>query len=132
MRAVKRQLLVNRTIALVLATVALSGCSLNVDPSAPAAIIIVTGQNQTAAINTMLPVDLSVAVTTQFGQPLVGQTVTWTVATGGGTLSPVTSVTSNNGIASSSYTTGTTSGAVTIQAKSNGLPPVTFTETVTP
>jgi hypothetical protein len=132
MRPLKRQLLVNRTIALVVAAVALLGCSLNVDPAAPSAIVIVTGQNQTASINTVLPTDFSVVVSTQFGQPLLGQTITWTVVTGGGTLNPGTSVTSGNGTASTSYTTGPTAGTDQIQAKANGVPPVTFTVTVTP
>jgi hypothetical protein len=131
MRAVKRLLLVNRAIAL-LGTIALSGCSLNVDPASPAAIVIVAGLNQTAPINTKLATDFSVVVSTQFGELLRNQTITWTVVTGGGTLNPTTSITGDNGVASTSYTTGPTAGTDTIQAKVNGLPPVTFTVTVTP
>lgn len=132
MRTVKGRLLITRMVAFVIAPVALSGCSLNVDPAAPAAIVVVSGQNQTAPINTMLPVDLSVAVTTQFGQPLLNQMITWTVVTGAGTLQPATSTTTGSGVASTSYTTGTAAGTDQIQAKTNGLPPVTFTVTVTP
>jgi hypothetical protein len=132
MRAVKRLLLVNRALAFIAATVALSGCSLNVDPAAPSAIVIVSGQNQTASINTKLPTDFSVVVATQFGQLLTGQTITWTVVTGAGTLNPPTSVTSSSGVASTSYTTGPTASTDKIQAQVNGIPPVTFTVTVTP
>jgi len=132
MRAVKCRFRVNRKIAVVIVAVAFSGCSLNVDPASPAAIVIVSGQNQTAPTNTTLPVNLSVTVTTQFGQPLLNQTITWTVVSGGGTLDPATSVTTGSGLASTSFTTGTTAGTVKIQAKANGLPPVTFTVTVTP
>jgi adhesin/invasin len=95
-------------------------------------VVIVSGQNQSAPINTKLTTDLSVAVTTQFGELVSGQTVTWVVVTGTGTLDPATSVTGDTGAASTSYTTGSASGTDKIQAKVGALPPVTFTVTVTP
>jgi hypothetical protein len=132
MRAPKRQIVFHRTFLLV-AIVALSGCSLNVDPSGPASIIIISGTPQSAAVNTTLPTPFTVVVVNPFLEPIAGETVTWSVvAPGGGTLNPLTSVTDQNGTASTSYTTGATAGAVQIQAKHAALPAVYFNVTVNP
>jgi hypothetical protein len=131
MRLVKRQRLVNRILTLVVATAALSGCSLNTDIGGPTAIVILNGQNQTAATSTALPTAFTVVVVGSFNVPMPGQPVTWlVVAPGGGSLSTASSVTDQNGLASTTYTTGTTAGTVKIQASSNSLTPVLFTVTV--
>jgi hypothetical protein len=133
MRAVNRQLLVKRLLPLLIATTALSGCSLNTDLSGPTSIIILNGQNQTAAVNTALPTALTVVVVGSFLEPIPDQPVTWSiVAPGGGSLSTLTSMTDEHGTASTTYTTGSTAGAVKIQANSNALSPVLFDVTVTP
>jgi hypothetical protein len=133
MRVVKRQLLATRIIAFIVATVALSGCSLNTDLSGPTSIIILNGQGQTAATSTTLPTALTVVVVGSFLEPIPDQPVTWSiVAPGGGSLSTLTSVTDEHGTASTSYTTGSTAGAVRIQANSNALPAAFFDVTVTP
>ena len=131
MHVVKRQILFRRRIPLVIAMVALSSCSLNTDLSSPAAVVKVSGDGQSAPTNTALPTPLSVIVVTQFGEALKNVTVTWTVISGGGSLNPATSLTDGTGIASTSFTTGTTAGTVVIQAKVNGLPPLSFSVTVT-
>jgi hypothetical protein len=133
MHALKRQLLVNRIIPLVIATVALSGCTLNTDLSGPATIAIVSGDTQTTPVNTALPDSLTVVVVGSFFEPIPGETVTWTiVAPGGGSLNPVTSQTDQYGVAWTRYTAGATAGAVKIQAKVSTLSPVFFDATVTP
>jgi hypothetical protein len=130
-RLVKRQLLVNRMIALIVATAALSGCSLNTDIGGPTAIVILNGQGQSAATSTTLPTAFTVVVVGSFNVPVPDQPVTWSiVAPGTGTLSTTSSVTDQNGIASTTYTTGSTAGAVKIQASSNSLTPVLFNVTV--
>lgn len=53
-------------------------------------------------------------------------TVNWTVATGGGDVSPPTSVTGANGIARSNRTLGPNAGAQIVNATVAGLPTVTF------
>jgi uncharacterized GH25 family protein len=116
------------TIALVALSVV--GCSLNVDVNDPVAIIKTTDQ-QTAPTNTQLPDPLSVLVTNQFGQPVPNVTVNWTIVSGGGTLSASSDLTDEGGVSSVTYTTGPTAGTVTIQAQTSGIPPVTFTVTVT-
>ena len=133
MRPAKRQALIHRIIALAIVTVALSGCSLTIDPSGPASIIIVGGNPQSAPVNTTLPTALKVAVVGQFLAPIAGETITWSVvAPGTGTLNPLTSVTDATGVASTSYTTGATAGALQIQAKHSALPAVYFDITVMP
>lgn len=131
MHVVKRQILFRRRIPLVIVVVALANCSLNTDVSSPAAVVKVSGDGQTAPTNTTLPTPLSVIVVTQFGERLKNVTVTWTVISGGGSLNPATSLTDDTGIASTSYTTGTTPGTVVIQAKVNRTPPLDFSVTVT-
>lgn len=49
--------------------------------------------------------------------PIAGATVTWTVLTGGGSVNPVTSVTNEQGIASTTWTLGPAQGEQTLQAR---------------
>jgi hypothetical protein len=132
MRALNRQVLVNPVIPLVIAFVALAGCTLGTDPSRPSTMAIVTGDAQTVAVNTALPDSLSVVVVGAFYEPIGNETVSWTVVSGGGSLSLATSQTDANGVAWTRYTSGAAAGAVKIQAKVSALPPVFFDETVTP
>jgi hypothetical protein len=133
MRALKRQILVNRIILLGVATAALYGCTLATDASGPATIAIVSGDPQTAPVNTPLPDSLAVIVVGAFFEPIPDETVTWTiVAPGVGSLNALTSVTNQNGLAWTRYTTGAAAGAVKIQAKVAALPAVFFDVTVTP
>jgi hypothetical protein len=68
--------------------------------------------------------------------PVAGVSVTFAVASGGGTVVPTTALTTDvNGIAQvTSWTLGTTAGANTLTATATGLSgsPVTFTATGTP
>ena len=132
MRAMNRQVLANRIIPFVIATVALSGCTLGIDPSRPSTIAIVSGNAQTAAVNAPLPDSLGVIVVGLFNEPFENETVTWSVVSGGGSVTPATSQTNQSGLAWTRYTAGSTAGAVKIQAKFGALPPVVFDETVTP
>lgn len=131
MRATKRHALSNRSLIVLATVLAVSGCSLNTDVSQPAQIQIVQGNNQSAATNTTLPTKLGVIVVTQFGEAVSGVGVQWTVASGGGSVDQVLTQTDDTGIATTSYTTGATTGTATIQAKAPGLPLVTFTVNIT-
>ena len=132
MGLLKRQRLVSRILMLVVATAVLStGCSLDTDIGGPTAIVILNGQNQTAATSTTLPTAFTVVVVGSFNVPIPDQPVTWSiVAPGDGSLSTTSSVTDQNGMASTTYTTGSTTGTVKIQASSNSLTPVLFNVTV--
>ena len=99
-------------------------------PGAPANLTIVSGNNQSANPNTLLPKKLVVKVTDQYSNAISGVTVTFTDNGAGGKFSTTTPVTGSNGEASVSYTTGSTAGTVTISASTSTLGPVNFKETV--
>ena len=63
------------------------------------------------------------------GNGVPGKNVLWTVATGGGTILPTTSVTDVDGKAFTRWTLGSTAGANTVNAASANLSPVTFSAT---
>jgi hypothetical protein len=129
-----RRALLSLKLVVVLALLGGSGCTLDTDVNVgPAGLIKVPdGDGQTAAINTPLPIPLSVIVVNQFGERLHDVVVTWTIASGGGTLSAASTVTDELGVASVNYTTGPTAGQAVIQASaSNGILLVSFSVTVT-
>ncbi|MDB4869628.1 MAG: hypothetical protein JWL97_632 [Gemmatimonadales bacterium] len=132
MHAMNRQMLFNRKILLLSATLALSGCTLGTDTSQPSTMAIVSGDSQTAPVNTALPDSLSVIVVGSFYEPIGNETVTWTVLSGGGSVNPLTSQTNANGVAWTRYTAGASPGAVKIQAKVSSLPAIFFDVSVTP
>lgn len=120
-----------RYVALLATLVAASGCTLNTDVSGPSAIILVSGDQQSAPTNSALPQPLVVLVVTQFGEPLENATVSWTIKSGGGALSATSTLTDASGRASVTYTTGATAGSAVIEARVQGVPPLTFTISVT-
>jgi hypothetical protein len=126
-----RHALSPRNIALLITLVAASGCTLNTDVSGPAAIIKFGGDGQAEPTNTTFPTPLAVLVVTQFGEPVHNATVNWTIRSGGGTFDAPSTLTGENGVASVSYTSGATAGAVVIEARVSGVPPLTFNLTVT-
>jgi uncharacterized protein with beta-barrel porin domain len=91
------------------------------------AIAIGSGNNQAGTINTPLPAPLVVSVT-QNGVPVAGQTVTWTISSGSGTLGSGTAVTNAGGLASNTLTP--TGPSVAVTASIPGAS-VTFTATAT-
>jgi adhesin/invasin len=98
--------------------------------AAPASVTIATGNNQTAAPNTLLPSALAVLVKDQYGNPVSGVSVGFADGGAGGTLSSPTATTGSTGKASVTYTTPSQTGNVTITASVSGLTPVLFSEHV--
>jgi hypothetical protein len=97
-------------------------------------IAVNAGNNQTATINTTLPIDPSVVVTDAGGNGVPGVQVTFAVASGGGSITGATQTTDANGIATvGNWTLGATAGSNTLTATAPGLvgSPVTFTATGT-
>src|SRR5207253_2035121 len=88
------------------------------------------GDGQTGTVGTTLPTQLSVRVADQFNNPVAGVTVTWTPATGSGSVNPTTSTSNGSGIATTSWTLGTAAGTQTVQATGAGSP-VPFSATGT-
>ena len=105
----------------------------------PAVIAAQNGNNQSATVGTTVAVAPTVLVTDGATNPVSGVSVTFAVATGGGTVVPTTPVvTGSNGLAAAtSWTLGPTAGTnnntLTATATGSGISgnPVTFTASAT-
>ncbi len=89
----------------------------------------VSGDAQSGGLNQPLANPLVVRLRDQYGNPVPGATVNWTVIGGGGSVSPTSALTNADGLASTSWTIGGT-GANQVRA-ANGSLNVTFAATVT-
>ncbi|MCC7001173.1 MAG: hypothetical protein IT357_03365 [Gemmatimonadaceae bacterium] len=98
--------------------------------AAPARFVtLISGGGQTAPASTALADSIRVRVTDVFGFPVGGATVSFTVALGGGTVSPTSRVTDAAGFASTSWTLGA-NGTQQITAGVSGLNPVPVSATI--
>ena len=95
----------------------------------PTTLAIVSGNNQSAQINTALANPLVVQVNDQNGDPLEDITVNFT--TTGGTLSSASETTDANGRASVNLTMPSRAESVTVTAAVSGLTSVNFAATAT-
>jgi hypothetical protein len=124
-----------RSILSALLLVPLFACGsedgrLQPDP-APSRIASVSGDGQIGRPGSTLPAPLSVHVTDAAGDPVARIEVTWSVLTGGGTLSPASSNTSTDGVATTQFTLGPAEGQQQVQATTALLQesPVVFSAT---
>lgn len=96
-------------------------------------VVLSGGGNQTASVGAPVATPPSVVVLDQFNNPVAGVGVTFTVMSGGGTVTPPTSVmTDATGVAAATaWTLGATAGANTLTATAAGLAgsSVTFSAT---
>ena len=97
-----------------------------------ATLTVAAGNNQSGTVGAALPTSVTVRVNDQFGQALPGATVSWGVASGGGTVDRVFSLTGSDGNASALWTLGTQAGANTLTATTSGVAPVSFSATGMP
>jgi hypothetical protein len=99
----------------------------------PTQISLVSGNSQTATVNTALPAPLVVKVGDASNAGVAGVTVFWTVTSGGGTRSAAATLTNASGLAQINWTLGVSVGTQTATATVLGLTgsPVTFTATGT-
>jgi len=115
-------------------TQAVSG-SVTITAGAATQIAVNAGNAQSATVNTAVATPPSVLVRDVSGNPVAGVSVSFAVASGGGTVLPVTPILTNaSGVAAlTSWTMGTLAGANSITATSGTLAgsPVTFTATGT-
>jgi hypothetical protein len=95
----------------------------------PSGVQIVDGNDQTAPPGATLPKDLVVQVVDEGGNPVVAAAVTWVMTAGGGTLSPATGATDENGRTSTKWTLGPAVGTNTAQAIVSGVGQAEFTAT---
>ncbi|MDQ4080276.1 MAG: Ig-like domain-containing protein, partial [Gemmatimonadota bacterium] len=93
----------------------------------PAVIQMVNGNNQSAPVGSNLPNPFVVEVLDSSGRPVGGQSVSWTVVAGGGTMSPASSVTNASGEARSFLKLGNAPGQQRVRSSLGTLNPVEFT-----
>jgi Bacterial Ig-like domain (group 1) len=89
----------------------------------------VSGNGQSAEPGSELGNPLVVRLVDEEGNGVAGQAVAWVVATGGGTASPETSDTDDEGFASTRWTLGDSPGDNTLNAVVSGVGVVKFTAT---
>ena len=91
--------------------------------AAAARVVVASGDNQVGDAGVPLPAPLVVRVTDALDRPAAGIAVTWT-ASGGGTISPATSTTDAQGVATVVWTLSPSPGAQSAQAATVGPPVV--------
>ena len=97
----------------------------------PASLTVVSGSGQTGVVGTLLGSTLTVRVIDDLGDPVAGFSISWSVASGGGSVSQASSSTAANGQATTDWTLGGTAGAQTVTASGGGFS-TTFTATGEP
>jgi adhesin/invasin len=122
-------------IVAVLAATACGGKETTSPPPGPSAIALISGNNQTGTVGQALPQALVVKVMDKAGAGVGGVSVTWSVTSGGGSLSNGATVTDAQGQAQVTWTAGTVAGTSNNSASAtvSGLTgsPVTFTASAT-
>src|SRR5438034_8183120 len=96
----------------------------------PAQLLAVAGVGQLATVATALLTRPAVLLKDAGGNPVAGASVTFTVSSGGGSLTGGTQLTNAAGVATvGSWTLGTIAGPNTLTASAPGVTPVVFTAT---
>ena len=95
----------------------------------PDDMVIVSGNEQQGQAGTRLANSLVVAVVDDEDNPVAGVTVTWRVESGGGSVTPRTSTTDENGRASTGWTLGDGTGEQRVEASAPGAGSVRFEAT---
>ena len=118
-------------LSTVSAAVFLVACNDPASSTAAGSIRRVSGDSQTVAAGALLPASMVVRVLAQNGDPLSGQVVSWTLASGAtGTLAASTSTTDGSGQASMDYTAGKIAGSVAVGATVASTISVVFSHTI--
>src|SRR6185436_3116315 len=102
-----------------------TGTIVNDDVSPPARIVIVSGNNQQGRLGQRLPQPLVIQVLNTINEPAPGLPVQWRVTRGSATLDNTSTITGNDGRASTNITLNSV-GAVEVEASSSGFT-TTFT-----
>lgn len=103
----------------------------SVTPSVPTTIAASSSTSLTGVAGSAVSPAPAVVVTDENGGPVAGVTVNFAVASGGGSVSASSAQTDGSGVASVTWTLGTTAGANSLTASSGTLTAVTFTATGT-
>ena len=115
---------------LVALVAAACGGDSGTEPQPQTTLAISAGDAQSGPVGQALASPVVVRVARD-GAALAGASVSWSVQSGGGTVSQATSATGADGLASTTWTLGPDAGNNTLQASSSGATgsPVTFTAT---
>lgn len=97
----------------------------------PAAVEVSAGANQTATAGSNVAVAPQVLVRDNFGQPMPGVAVAFTVVSGGGSVGVSLTVTNSTGTATPDYWQLGGQGANTLEVRADTLAPVRITATAT-
>ena len=92
----------------------------------PRRLILVSGNDQSAAPNQELSQPLVVRLEDENGNGVPNRAVTWVIGSGGGSVSATTSTTDDNGEAQVRWTLGPNSGVNTLNAVVSGVGFVSF------
>jgi hypothetical protein len=97
-------------------------------PVIPTVVAVAQGQSQNGLVNTALPTPPAVSVRGSDGRAAAGVPVTFTVLTGGGTVTGGSVTTNSQGVAIvGSWILGSSTGTNTMMAVAEGVDSVTFT-----
>jgi hypothetical protein len=99
------------------------------NPAAPAHLIKVSGDAQSANVSNALAQPLTARVRDTYGNAVPNALVYWTVVTGNGSVAPDSARADANGDSRTVWTLGSTSGQGMARAEVAGVAPVTFTST---
>ncbi len=99
----------------------------------PDTVLALRGNGQSGVVGTLLSDSLVVLVTDQYGNPIAGQAVDWSVPGGQGSVSAASTPTGADGRAAVRRTLGPSAGTQSASATATGVPgsPVVFTSTAT-
>jgi hypothetical protein len=100
-------------------------------PANPTALVLISGDDQTAPGGFEVAQDLVVRLEDPNGNGIGGRPITWVVPTGSGSVTPVSTTTNVNGLAATRWTLPSPVGEYTVNAVFSGLPPVVFSATST-
>src|SRR5512144_1232834 len=92
----------------------------------PTQIVASAGENQVGAAGQQLGAALEVTVKDGSGSPVANVSVSWAVASGGGSVTPASNTTGADGKATATRTLGPGAGAQTATATVSGVTPATF------
>lgn len=108
---------------------ALAGCGSGTEVPPAASLSRTAGDQQEGTINTALSLPLAVRARGTDGSPITGVTVTWTVTSGNGSVTPATSITDAEGTATTVWTLGPIPGQQSVTATIEGGVTTIFTAT---
>ena len=111
----------NMSIAATSGSLTPANFFITVLPNPASAIVLQSGNSQTAHPSTQLVKPLQAKVTDQYGNPIAGVTVNFTDNGAGGTLSAASVTTAATGLAPVTYITPPTTGIVNVTATATGI-----------